>query len=59
MNAINWLAEDENLISIRPKNPTSRNVVSATQQRELLLVSLFFLPGLVMLSGGFIWLKRR
>ena len=49
MNMVNWLAQDENLISIRPKSPTNRRVIlTATQQRELFLrlASWSFCPAL-------------
>lgn len=60
MNTINWLAQDEDLISIRPKNATNRRVLlTETQQRELYWLSLIFLPGLVVISGAMMWLRRR
>ncbi len=60
MNSVNWLAEDEDLISIRPKSATSRRVnFTETQQRELNWFSLLSLPGIVILSGVYIWWKRR
>jgi ABC-type uncharacterized transport system involved in gliding motility auxiliary subunit len=60
LNIINWLAQDEDLISIRPKNPANvRVILTETQQRELFFVTMFFLPGLVIASGLFIWLRRR
>jgi ABC-type uncharacterized transport system involved in gliding motility auxiliary subunit len=59
-NAVNWLASDESLISIRPKNPSNRRVnFTEGQQRGLFWVALIFLPGLVILSGIYIWIKRR
>jgi ABC-type uncharacterized transport system involved in gliding motility auxiliary subunit len=59
-NSINWLAEDEDLISIRPKSETDRRVnLTETQQRGLNWMSLFVLPGVVMLTGVYIWWKRR
>lgn len=59
-NAVNWLAEDEGLISIRPKNPTNRRVdLTETRERELNWFSLLLLPGIVILSGAYIWWKRR
>jgi len=59
-NAINWLAQDEDLISVRPKNPTNRRVIlTDTQLRELGFASLFFLPGLVIICGAVIWFRRR
>jgi ABC-type uncharacterized transport system involved in gliding motility auxiliary subunit len=60
LNTVSWLAQDENLISVRPKNPTNRRVIlTETQQRELFLVSLILLPGIVIISGAFIWIRRR
>jgi ABC-type uncharacterized transport system involved in gliding motility auxiliary subunit len=48
------------LISIRPKNPSNRRVnFTEAQQRGLFWVALIFLPGLVILSGIYIWIKRR
>ena len=60
LNTVNWLAQDEDLISVRPKNPTNRRVIlTETQQRELFFASMIFLPGLVVISGALIWLRRR
>jgi ABC-type uncharacterized transport system involved in gliding motility auxiliary subunit len=60
MNTVNWLAQDENLISIRPKSPADRHVMlTETQARELSWLSMIFLPGIVLLSGILIWWKRR
>jgi ABC-type uncharacterized transport system involved in gliding motility auxiliary subunit len=59
-NAIDWLAADENLISIRPKSATNRQVnLSEAQASALKWLDLFFLPGLVILAGIMIWWKRR
>jgi len=59
-NAINWLTEEENLISIRPKEATNRRVtLTEAQQRELSWFSMVLLPLFVILSGVYIWVKRR
>src|SRR5487761_1377531 len=59
-NAINWLTEEENLISIRPKQPTNRRVtLTEAQQRELSWFSMVFLPLFVILAGIYVWVKRR
>jgi ABC-type uncharacterized transport system involved in gliding motility auxiliary subunit len=59
-NTIDWLAQDENLISIRPKSATNRRVtLSEAQAAALHWVNLVFLPGLVIFSGVYIWWKRR
>lgn len=59
-NSISWLVADESLISIRPKAPSNRRVnLTAGQASMLKLLDLFFLPGIVILSGVYIWWKRR
>jgi len=59
-NGINWLTEEENLISIRPKEATNRRVtLTEAQQRELSWFSMVLLPLFVILSGVYIWVKRR
>ena len=59
-NTINWLAQDENLISIRPKLPANRRVNMTTgQEAALHWLDLVFFPGAVILSGVYIWWKRR
>ena len=59
-NAINWLAQDENLISIRPKSITNRRVtLTQVQGVGFQWFALLILPGVVILSGAYIWWKRR
>jgi ABC-type uncharacterized transport system involved in gliding motility auxiliary subunit len=59
-NTINWLAQDENLISIRPKSATNRRVtLTEAQQKGLQWLDMIFLPGIVVLAGITIWWKRR
>jgi ABC-type uncharacterized transport system involved in gliding motility auxiliary subunit len=60
LNTVNWLALDENLISIRPKSPTNRRLTfTAAQQTLFYWFSLVFLPGIVIVTGGVLWWKRR
>jgi ABC-type uncharacterized transport system involved in gliding motility auxiliary subunit len=59
-NTVDWLTQDENLISIRPKSATNRRVnLSEAQSAALHWLDLVFLPGLVIFSGVYIWWKRR
>jgi ABC-type uncharacterized transport system involved in gliding motility auxiliary subunit len=59
-NTIDWLAQDENLISIRPKTATNRNVtLTESAATGLQWVDMFLLPGVVILTGIGIWWKRR
>lgn len=60
MNAINWLAQDEDLISIRPKQAEDRRLnVNAAQMRLFLYFALIALPLLIIGSGISVFLKRR
>lgn len=60
MNAINWLAQDEDLISIRPKEADDRRLnVNASQMRLFLYFTLIALPLLIIGSGVSVFLKRR
>ncbi len=60
MNAIGWLAEDESLISIRPKETEQRTVVlTAPQARGVIYSSILFVPLAVLAAGVFVWWRRR
>jgi len=59
-NTVDWLAQDENLISIRPKEATDRHLtLTEGQVAGLRWVDLIFVPGIVIFSGIAIWWKRR
>ena len=60
LNAVSWLAEEEELISIRPKPPRQRMVtMSGTQIRLVLYTSAIILPLTVLIIGLVIWRRRR
>ncbi len=60
MNAVNWLAQQENLIAIRPREADDRRVMmTATQQLQVLILALFLVPLLVLGSGVYAWWRRR
>ena len=60
LNAINWLAEQENLISIRPRAPEDRRItLTADQQFRVQLLVLLLIPGAVLATGVFTWWRRR
>ena len=59
-NSVNWLTEEENLISIRPKEATNRSVtLTEAQKRELQWASVVFVPLVVIAAGIIVWVKRR
>jgi ABC-type uncharacterized transport system involved in gliding motility auxiliary subunit len=60
LNMMNWLTSDEDLISIRPKEPEDRRLrVTGSGMRVIFLTSVVFLPLIVILSGVSVWWKRR
>jgi ABC-type uncharacterized transport system involved in gliding motility auxiliary subunit len=60
LNAVNWLAEQENLIAIRPREPEDRRItLTADQSRRIFLLSLVVIPGFIFASGVYVWWRRR
>ena len=60
LNTINWLAQQENLISIRPKDPEDRRItLTADQERRIFYLTVLIVPGLVLLAGVQTWWRRR
>jgi ABC-type uncharacterized transport system involved in gliding motility auxiliary subunit len=60
MNTIGWLSQQENLISIRPKEPDDRRVtMTATQQSNVTWLSLLVIPACIFGSGIYTWWRRR
>jgi ABC-type uncharacterized transport system involved in gliding motility auxiliary subunit len=60
LNAMNWLAQQENLIAIRPKNPEDRRLqLTADQVTMVNWLALAVLP-LAMFGNAFrLFWKRR
>jgi ABC-type uncharacterized transport system involved in gliding motility auxiliary subunit len=60
LNAVNWLAQQESLIAIRPKEGDDRRVtMTASQQLRVLILALFLVPLVVLGSGVYAWWRRR
>jgi len=60
LNTINWLAQQENLISIRAKDPEDRRItLTADQERRIFYLTVLIVPGLVLLAGVQTWWRRR
>jgi ABC-type uncharacterized transport system involved in gliding motility auxiliary subunit len=60
LNTVNWLSEQENLISIRPKSKVPRIItLEATQGHIIFWTSVVLIPMIVLASGIGIWLRRR
>ncbi len=60
LNTINWLSSDEDLISIRPKEPEDRKLtMNRAQVRWVGITSLLLIPLLVIGTGLSVWWRRR
>jgi len=60
LNMLNWLSADEDLISIRPKEPEDRRLNMTQQQISLVLYSsVIMIPLLIVVAGVGVWWRRR
>ena len=60
LNSVNWLADDYELISIRPKLVPYRELVVNSRERDFIKWSSWvFPPTLVLILGIFVWWRRR
>lgn len=60
LNMVSWLAQDEDLISIRPKSVTDRRIMLSQSQLGMLrLFTILILPGIALFVGVIVVLNRR
>jgi ABC-type uncharacterized transport system involved in gliding motility auxiliary subunit len=60
LNTIDWLASDEDLISIRPKPEEDRRItMTRAQLNWVRMTSQFLLPLVVVFAGVSVWWRRR
>jgi ABC-type uncharacterized transport system involved in gliding motility auxiliary subunit len=60
MNVLSWLSQQENLISIRPREASDRRLtLTASQITGMFVLSVFLLPGAVFGAGVYTWWRRR
>jgi ABC-type uncharacterized transport system involved in gliding motility auxiliary subunit len=60
LNMLNWLSSDEDLISIRPKEPADRPLnMNARQVSLMFYSSVIGLPLLIVAMGVGVWWRRR
>jgi ABC-type uncharacterized transport system involved in gliding motility auxiliary subunit len=60
MNTVNWLAQQENLIAIRPRDPSDRRLtLTANKSAAVFWLSIFIIPAVVLGTGVYTWWRRR
>jgi len=60
LNAISWLAGEEELISIRPRRTRASSVMLTQQESTAVFyLTVLLLPELVLFGGMFVWFGRR
>jgi ABC-type uncharacterized transport system involved in gliding motility auxiliary subunit len=60
MNVLSWLSQQENLISIRPREAADRRLtLTASQITGMFALSIFLVPGAIMGAGVYSWWRRR
>jgi ABC-type uncharacterized transport system involved in gliding motility auxiliary subunit len=60
LNALNWLTEESDLISILPKTSSPRTLqLTPSQGRLIFFFSVLILPLAVLVLGVSVWLRRR
>ncbi len=60
MNMVSWLAQQEGLISIRPRDASDRRItLTATQTTSIFWLSIVVLPAAVLSAGVYAWWRRR
>jgi ABC-type uncharacterized transport system involved in gliding motility auxiliary subunit len=62
LNAVNWLALQEDLISITPKDASDRRLAPTMSRAEgfmLIGVTMLFMPLVITVVGVAVWVRRR
>jgi ABC-type uncharacterized transport system involved in gliding motility auxiliary subunit len=60
MNTVNWLAQQESLIAIRPKEAADRRLtMTANHMNVMAWMSIVIVPALVLGGGVLTWWRRR
>ncbi len=60
MNVISWMAGEEDLISVRPRDPEDRRInITQKQSRLILYFGVLLLPIIIFATGIIIYIKRK
>jgi len=61
VNSVDWLSEQEAIINLTPKEDIQRLLIPPGRYtlNLIFLGSVIVIPGLILISGGLVWLQRR
>lgn len=60
LNILNWLAQEEDLLAIRPKSSDTRLVqVSLSQMRDIFIITGILSPIGILIAGIMVWWRRK
>ncbi|MBO9539250.1 GldG family protein [bacterium] len=60
LNGVNWLAEQDNLVSIPPKTNEPKTLfLTGQQQSTIFLATVAGAPAAMLFAGGLVWWRRR
>lgn len=60
LNSVNYLAQEEDLISIRPKDEEERTVaLTGGQSKTIFYGTVFGMPLIVVVAGIIVWIRRK
>ncbi len=60
LNTVGWLSQQENLISIRPKEADDRRItMTAAQQTNVNILTMLIIPACIFGAGVYTWWRRR
>jgi ABC-type uncharacterized transport system involved in gliding motility auxiliary subunit len=61
LNSVNWASQEDSLINLTPKVPTTRtlNIVGGFTMNLIFFITVIVMPGTVFLIGLLVWALRR
>tara|TARA_B100000029_G_scaffold516797_2_gene634472 strand:+ start:64389 stop:66008 length:1620 start_codon:yes stop_codon:yes gene_type:complete len=60
LNTFNWLAEEEDLLAIRPKSSDTRLVqISLSQMQDIFIITCILSPIGILIAGIMVWWRRK
>ncbi|MDE0152094.1 MAG: GldG family protein [Bdellovibrionales bacterium] len=59
LNTISYLADRENLLNIRPKQPKGTHMVLTQTHKLILIIAAILLPLICFICAVFVWVRRK